>query len=157
VPSPPQPEVAATPSVAKPDADSKDSALQEYLATGKQLPDYITTTGASQPASAEPPAQASVTPTAPDAATAAPESPIAAPAVADAATALPVPAAEARPPEAMAAVPPPAPVPLPVTARPKPAPVVGEAELKGWKSGTLEDYLKQQGLLTDGGAAQGGN
>ena len=44
------------------------------------------------------------------------------------------------------------PVPMPASARPKPqalTPTVTEADLKDWKSGSLEDYLKAHGLLAD--------
>jgi len=45
------------------------------------------------------------------------------------------------------------PIPMPATARPRPqsvAQTVTEADLKDWKSGTLEDYLRAHGLLADG-------
>jgi hypothetical protein len=47
------------------------------------------------------------------------------------------------------------PVPMPASARPTgdaPA-TVTEADLKGWKSGSLEDYLREHGLLNGANAA----
>jgi len=45
---------------------------------------------------------------------------------------------------------------MPVSARPKiaPAQTVTEADLKDWKSGTLEDYLRQHNLLSNASANQ---
>ena len=60
----------------------------------------------------------------------------------------------------------PAPAALPTTAtttasaKPavvRPKPTVTEADLKDWKSGTLEDYLRQHGLLTDSAPVPAGN
>jgi hypothetical protein len=43
---------------------------------------------------------------------------------------------------------------LPAKARPKPVvPTITEDDFKGWKSGSLEDYLKQRGLLSGEPAA----
>ena len=49
------------------------------------------------------------------------------------------------------------PVPMPVWARPKEAPakLITADDLKGWKSGSLADYLKQQGLADIGGPSSG--
>jgi hypothetical protein len=47
---------------------------------------------------------------------------------------------------------------MPVSARPKEAPakLVTADDLKGWKSGSLADYLKQQGLADSAEAAPAG-
>jgi hypothetical protein len=53
-----------------------------------------------------------------------------------------------------------APVPMPASARPA-APAGGatatEADLKDWKSGSLEDYLRQRGLLSQSAPPPAGN
>jgi hypothetical protein len=128
---------AITPSTAK------GSALQQYLATGKKLPDYITTAPSSTEKAPAPQVVAAV-PAKPAATTPAPAAPAAASAPAIASVPAP-PAAE----QVAATNPAPAPVPMAPAARPKPAAkIVTEADLKDWKSGTLEDFLKQRGLLT---------
>lgn len=68
-----------------------------------------------------------------------------------AASPQPAPAALPRPADAVAATP----APKPAAARPKPT--VTEADLKDWKSGTLEDYLRQKGLLNESTNPSAGN
>jgi hypothetical protein len=127
-----------------------DSALQQYLASGKKLPDYITT-GSAHPAAAS------------AAAPAQPE-PAVLPAPAATATASVAPATATEPPTTAAETDAPAPaqqaappLPRPVKARPKPVqPEVTDADLKDWKSGSLEDYLRQHGLLTGADSSQNG-
>jgi hypothetical protein len=164
---------AATPAVVaskpadKPGAASNDTALDEYLSSGRTLPDYLTPGKAKGNAArssgaptAEPPAVPATTTA--DLPPAPPAAPPPAKPTAAASTVLPpleagtpaeaAPAAETP---AVASVPAVGPVPLPAKARPKPvaAPIVTEDDFRGWKSGSLEDYLKQQGLLSGEPAA----
>jgi hypothetical protein len=115
------------------DAGVSGDPVKDYLATNKSLPSYITP---AKPAAA---GEQPVATTAPPAGAAAP------------AGANGVASAD---PSAGAA-----PSPKPAASRPKPlpAPSVTEADLKGWKSGTLEDYLRQNGLLTTNPPSSGRN
>jgi hypothetical protein len=121
--------------------------VKDYLATGKTLPSYLTPSADGAPANPAPSA-----PTAPTLDTAS-VSTAAAPAagVAAAAPATITAVAAPPPPTVIADDPAPVtpPVPMPASARPKgePAAPVTEADLKDWKSGSLEDYLRQHGLL----------
>jgi hypothetical protein len=144
---PAQPEVGDVPvvqpvSAQAPGPDERDQALDDYLRSGKKLPDYITANAPTKlgvtTVPASPAAAADDVP--PQATGAAPAAIVA--------TAPPI-AAPLTPPK-----------PMPVSARPKaePARTVTEADLKDWKSGTLENYLKQQGLLSGSDAtADAGN
>jgi hypothetical protein len=121
-------------------ASGDNSALDAYLATGKQLPDYIKPRhDTPAPAATDAPLEAATatTPAGPQADDAAPAAQVAS---------LP------EPDQAAPVAPVAAPVPMPASARPTPPPqrVVTEADLKDWKSGSLEDFLRQQGLLSDG-------
>jgi hypothetical protein len=100
---------------------SPGDPVKDYLASGKALPNYIKQ---AAPGAAPPPA--AVAPVA------APP-PVQAPAVVIAKPAPIPPTVAVAPPQ-------------PKPARPKA--VVTEADLKDWKSGTLEDYLRAHGLLT---------
>jgi hypothetical protein len=121
-----------------------DSALDQYLATGKPLPSYIkaSPTPASVASTATPPGdtlQAAPKPSMPT------ETEMAK--LDDAGGVIQstdTPSTEAP----SAAIPPP--LPMPVAARPKAPPqrLVTEADLKGWKTGSLADYLRQRGLLS---------
>jgi len=126
--------------------------VQDYLSTNKALPSYITkgsTTG-------EPAADTSPFTTTPVATSA--DVPAAPPAAAPSTAPATVPAAPVKAPVATS-IAPAVPTPMAAAERPKPTPrAVTDADLKGWKSGTLEDYLRQHGLLntttnSDTGAA----
>jgi hypothetical protein len=138
-PAAPAPDVKA-PAKTTTVASGDSSALDAYLATGKQLPDYIRPRNeAPAPAATDAPSGAATatTSTVPEANDPAPAAQVAS---------LPEP-------DQMAPVAPAsAPVPMPASARPAPPPqrVVTEADLKDWKSGSLEDFLRQQGLLSGG-------
>jgi len=162
----PKPEAVSAKPADKPH-DSNDTALDEYLSSGRKLPDYLTAGKAKgAPGSAAPAAEAPAGPMNDTAAT-----PPVAPADTAAASIEPSATNADRPqPDAaasldnaapasetpvVASAPPVVPVPLPAKARPKPvvAPTVTEDDFKGWKSGSLEDYLKQRGLLSGEPAA----
>ena len=134
-------------------APAEGNAVKDYLSANKKLPDYITGSTSTKPVASTAPMQ---------------PLPAAVPAPATAvATIAPVPAdvvPVAVPSSAIApgsvanvdiqpVIPDVPPIPMPASARPKPAavvtPTVTEADLKDWKSGTLEDYLKAHGLLAD--------
>jgi hypothetical protein len=149
-PAGPAVEAEARPAPAAP-AAGKD-VVKDYLAVNKTLPSYIvsapgkaTTTQAAQPAELTPAAQRLAAKLA-----SAPEPPGATlpptetTAVASANPVVPKPEAP--------------PLPMPPSARPKPQPVqtVTEADLKDWKSGSLEDYLKSHGLLSNAEDAPAG-
>ena len=133
--------------------------VKDYLASGKPLPSYLTPSakGASTGPTPEPVASA---------APAVVQTPVAAtdalPAATDPTTTGTVsvttqPAAAPEDDTTVAVAPP---VPMPASARPKidPAATVTEADLKDWKSGSLEDYLRQHGLLNGAAtAAPAGN
>ena len=128
------------------DADLKDP-VGHYLSTNKKLPDYITGGSQASPAPTANAAPASDAVTAPQMPAATAEAPVADPQT-------PASDLAAIAPEAPIV----APIPMPASARPKPQVVppadsapVTEADLKGWKSGSLEDYLRQQNLLTQSG------
>ena len=134
----PMPAPAATPAAAPATVVAEQPAetpaapadpVQDYLSSNKTLPSYITPAG--KPAAAAQPA-ATVPVPAPSVATASP---------AEESQGASIPAAAPKPTAA-------APKPRPQTTRP-----ITEADLKGWKSGTLEDYLRQNGLLSTGSAA----
>lgn len=131
---------------AAPVAARASDALDAYLASGKSLPDYIK----PGPARQAPPAAAAQAreDAGRDASPPAAAVDGAPPAGAPSGAAAPVAVASAP----AAAPPGDPPVPLPAVARPRPEPprIVTESELDGWRSGTLEDYLRQQGLLSAG-------
>ena len=118
--------------------------VQGYLATHKTLPSYITPDGNTPATAGANPAAATQnapppTPTVASTGSASvASSPVEDPGVAAPAT---------------------APKPMAAAARPKLQTVrpVTEADLKNWKSGTLEDYLRQHGLLNPSQAAPTGN
>lgn len=159
----PAPAVVAAKPADEPGAASNDTALDEYLSSGRTLPGYLTPSkargdaakGGDTPAAAPPATTSGDLPAAAPAAT--PPAPASAKPAVAAGSDLPRLDAEAPAETApaaatpdVAAVPAVVPVPLPAKARPKPvvAPTVTEDEFRGWKSGSLEDYLKQQGLLS---------
>jgi len=158
----PAPQVAED-APATADAPSGSDAVKDYLAANKTLPSYITPSSpaktadaaAAQPDSMTPAAQklASTLSSEPSAnQTAASTSPASSVAAAspDGSTDTSVATADTP-------IMTPAPVPMPVSARPKvaPAQTVTDADLKDWKSGTLEDYLRQHNLLAISSPDQG--
>jgi hypothetical protein len=158
----PAPQVAED-APATADAPSSSDAVKDYLAANKTLPSYITPSSpaktadaaAAQPDSMTPAAQklASTLSSEPSAnQTAASTSPASSVAAAspDGSTDTSVATADTP-------IMTPAPVPMPVSARPKvaPAQTVTDADLKDWKSGTLEDYLRQHNLLANSSPDQG--
>jgi len=147
--------VPVTPIVAEP--TNGGDAVKDYIAANKKLPDYITGSTSTKPVASAPVQQLPPTVQASAPTAVATISP--APAVTAAPTAVAVaPAPDAVDPSSVASVdaqpvvPDVPPVPMPASARPKPqalTPTVTEADLKDWKSGSLEDYLKAHGLLAD--------
>jgi hypothetical protein len=136
-----------------PPVESDGDAVKDYLAANKKLPDYITGSTSAAPVAAVPaqqlptalPAAAPTT-----VATASPAPIVNAPATIEPAPADPTAVATL---DVQPVVPDVPPIPMPASARPKPqavAQAVTEADLKDWKSGTLEDYLRAHGLLADG-------
>ncbi len=113
-----------------------DTALDKYLATGKPLPSYLK---ASPPPAAPIVQPVGVAPTAGAAQVASTDE--------SGGVILSTDTPAAAPP----------PVPMPVAARPKIASqrLVTEADLKGWKSGSLADYLRQRGLLSPADSGDG--
>lgn len=135
-----------------PPVESGGDAVKDYLAANKKLPDYITGSTSTAPA-AQVPAQQLPTAlpgTGDSAATASPAPVFSAPAGGEPAADQPTDVATI---DAQPVVPDVPPIPMPATARPRPQAVgqtITEADLKDWKSGTLEDYLRAHGLLADG-------
>ena len=156
--------VASATSDAAASGDASTDPVQEYLATHKTLPSYLTPgksraaenapapAADSKPAGSKPGAVPLLEEDAPpSAATAAARVP-----AADAGqAAAPVASVATTGGAASGAVP----VPKPAPARPKPqaSRTVTEADLKDWKSGSLEDYLRSHGLLSAAPADQTGN
>ena len=156
VPAAPAPQVAED-ALATADAPSGGDAVKDYLAVNKTLPSYITPSSSVETADASAAEPAPITPAAQKLASTLASEPSA---NQTAATTSPAASVAAASPDqsvdtsvatADAPVVTPAPVPMPVSARPKaaPAPTVTEADLKDWKSGTLEDYLRQHNLLAN--------
>ena len=130
-----------------------DTALDKYLATGKPLPSYlkaspmptnVASTAAPDDGTRQPPAAPIVQPVG-----VAPTAGAAQLASTDESGGVILST------DTPAAAPPP--VPMPVAARPKIASqrLVTEADLKGWRSGSLADYLRQRGLLSPADSGDG--
>lgn len=141
--------VPVTPIVVAP--TNGGDAVKDYIAANKKLPDYITGSTSTKPVASAPVQQlpAAVPAAAPTAvATIAPApTTVVTPAPVTPTAVDPTSVASIEPQPVIPDVPP---VPMPASARPKPQPVsptVTEADLKDWKSGSLEDYLKAHGLL----------
>ena len=155
VPVAPQPalKTIVVPATTIATAPADGNAVKDYLSANKKLPDYITGSTSAKPVTGPAPTQplpAAVPVPATAVATIAPLPAAVAPVVVPPSAVAPTGVANV---DAQPIAPDVPPIPMPASARPKPAaavmPTVTEADLKDWKSGTLEDYLKAHGLLAD--------
>ncbi|HTJ57088.1 MAG TPA: hypothetical protein VL418_05930 [Devosiaceae bacterium] len=144
--APPPPVKAAPVAVAATEAPPAASAppvsqnpVKDYLATNKALPSYITSAPSKPVAATETPQPNSLTPAAQRLATRFDSAP--SPGRASGAATSGV----ASEPQSV-----PLPQPAPVRVAHVVDRTVTEADLKDWKSGTLEDYLRAHGLLSGG-------
>lgn len=145
------------------DAAPAGDAVTDYLATNKTLPSYITpsssakATAESQPAPTTPAAQQLATNLASAPSTSETAAVASSPASVSADSADQTESTAVATADTQVTAPASAPVPMPASARPKvvAGQTVTEADLKDWKSGTLEDYLRQHNLLANSSPDQG--